>query len=79
MSFGITAGGNKQQTLAALKRSTGYGDTTHHDAVRDAAVKIVEASPDDKTFAIVANGHHDYSSTTEGAQKGSLSLTVNVF
>lgn len=78
MSFAFATEGNKTDVLKALYASTGYGDTSHHDALRDAAKAIVNTIPNtraDKTHITVsAHGHHDFSDNVYG----DATLTVTI-
>jgi hypothetical protein len=77
LSFVIAAGGSKEKVLEKLKASTGYGDPQHHDALRDALVKVVEGAPDDAVVMVEASGHHDFSGT--GQPRGYATLTFKIF
>ncbi len=83
MSFSLQAAGKPTGVIAALQKSTGYGDTRHHDAARDAAVAIVQTIPaeqnDDTLVTVSGSGHHDFPVGAPGYGTVTLNVTIGPF
>ncbi len=76
MSFSIYAHGSKKNVIQQIKASKGYGDTTHHDALQAALLKIIESAPDDVVVMVDASGHHDYSGNSTPLASAVLSIKM---
>lgn len=70
MSFHIAADGTPDHVLDELRKSTASGDTSHHDAARNAAIDIVNSIPtalhSTAHIALTAYGHHDFTEKPVG-------------
>lgn len=80
MSFGFSANGTQSGVDKALAGSKGYGDTSHHDILRDAARAIVATIPEsmrDRVFVSVdGSGHHQFVDGKAMQSYGNVQLSI---
>lgn len=60
MSFSIYALQTKDKVTEAVNKSSGFGDSSQHDIVKEALQKLLAVIPDGAVVNVSASGHHDH-------------------